>query len=292
MLDLHMHSNVSLDGDFTPEQLAEMCKESGLDMAALTDHNSARGVRSFEHEAKERGMAVLPGIELDCICEGVDLHLLGYGIDCDDSRYGQIENAILEQKRVSSRERMKILKELGIYFDENRVLSLARDGIVVGEMIAEAALADAQNLGNPLLEPYRPGGLRSNNPYVNFFWDYCSQGKIAFIPVNYMNVRDAVTLIQNTGGFSVIAHPAVTVGRREDLIASMVEMGVCGIEVFSSYHTGEDIRYYRELAEQYHLLKTAGSDFHGKNKPAVKLGETNGMSKEDEAVLRDYLEKR
>ncbi len=290
MLDLHMHSNISLDGEFSPERLAALCREHGMKLVSLTDHNSVRGILPFMEKARECGITVLPGVELDCTCDGLDLHLLGYGIDVTDKRYLEVEEEILEQKRASSRERMNILSGLGICFDEEKVLALAHDGIVVGEMIAEAALADERNMGNPILEPYRKGGARGDNPNVNFFWDFCSQGKPAFLPVRYMEVKEAVTLIRDTGGFSVIAHPAVTVGRREQMISSILELGASGIEVFSSYHRDEDIRYYRELADRYGVLKTAGSDFHGRNKPAVRLGDTNGMTKADEAVIWEYLD--
>lgn len=273
-LDLHMHSQISLDGEFTPERLAEICRDSGIKVAALSDHNSVRGVERMMTACSRFGIRAIPAIELDCTFDGVDLHLLGYGIDFQDSRYRELEEGILAQKKGNSTRMMKILKEAGILFDEEKVLALSRDGIVVGETIAEAALADDRNADNPLLVPYRKGGERADNPYVNFFWDYCAQGKPAYLPVSYPSFEEAQKLITETGGISVIAHPINTVGRSRERIGALKEKGAAGLEVYSSYHAKEDIEWFHELAEELELLETMGSDFHGKTKPSVFPGRT------------------
>ncbi len=171
------------------------------------------------------GIREIPAVELDCTFDGVDLHLLGYGIDFHDRRYTELENRILSQKKKNSSDAMKILKDTGIIFEEEKVLALSRNGIVVGETIAEAALADERNLNNPLLAPYRAGGERGDNPYVNFFWDFCSQGKPAYLPVDYPAFEEAQKLIEDTGGISVIAHPINTVGHNRERIRAMKKRG-------------------------------------------------------------------
>lgn len=274
-IDLHMHSIISLDGEFTPAQLAKLCYESGLKTAALTDHNSVRGVSEMTQEALKYGIQIIPGIELDCTCQDLDLHLLGYGIDITDKRFEENERCILKQKQAGSVQTMDLLHQAGIAFDPEKVMELSRDGVVIGETIAEVALEDDRNFNNPLMKPYYPGGSRSDNPYVNFFWDFCSQGKTAFIPVSYITVEEAINLVRSAGGVSVIAHPGATVKHDEEKIAHMVECGVTGIEVYSSYHSKDDILYYQEIAAKYHLVPTMGSDYHGKTKPAVRLGGTN-----------------
>lgn len=289
-IDLHMHSDISLDGEFEPKQLAALCRKSGLQTAALTDHNSVRGVEAFCKAAKSEGIHPVRGIEIDCTCEDVNLHLLGYHIDSSDRRYRDLEEEILQQKREASGEEMKIIQELGIYFDEVQVRKLSREGIVVGEMIAEAALQDARNEKNPLLQPYRRGGSRENNPYVNFFWDFFSQGKPAYIPVRYPSFEEALKLIQETGGFGVIAHPVNTVEKREEMISKMIQKGVAGIEVFCSYHKPEDVSYYEKLADTYKVIKTCGSDFHGKTKPSVYLGDISGATQKDRETLLYFIQ--
>ncbi len=271
-VDLHMHSIYSLDGEYTPSELVSLCKKKNLSMAALTDHNSVRGVDEFCKAAEAAGIAALTGIELDCIYNEVDLHLLGYNIDAVDKRYAQLEEAVLEQKRSSAQEYLRIFRDMGIHLDDKQMEKVSREGVYTGEMIAEVALADIRNENHPILVPYRLGGSRSDNPYVNFFWDYCAQGKEAYIPIEYITFEEALALITDTGGFAVIAHPSHTIGRCKETIEYMVSCGVRGLEVFSSYHTMDDISYYAQIAEELHLLKTAGSDFHGKTKPSVELG--------------------
>lgn len=290
--DLHLHSEFSLDGEYSPEDLARICCRHGVTWASLTDHNCVRGTRRFMEAARLEGVRAIAGTELDCICKNVDLHLLGYGIDAHDARYRAAEEEILEQKRETSRERVRILREMGIRFEERRIRQLSRDGIVTGEMIAEAALEDERNRNLSLLEPYRPGGARAENPYVNFFWDFCSQGKAAFLPIRYPSFEEACRLIRDTGGAAVIAHPVNTVGYQEDLICYMAQQGVEGLEVFSSYHSSEDIRYYQNIAKRYGLIMTAGSDFHGKTKPSVRPGHINGMGEEDQRKLENWLNSR
>lgn len=281
-MDLHMHSDISLDGEVPPEKLAELCGRARLNIVSLTDHNSVRGVAQMKKAAKSYGITVINGVELDCICDGVDLHLLGYGIDITDIRYLDIEQNILGQKQQSSSLRMKMLHDMGIQFADGKVMELARGGVVVGEMIAEAALSDARNQSNPLMHPYFPGGSRCDNPCLNFFWDFCAQGKPAFIPVNYISFEEAVKLIRDTGGTAVIAHPGNTVLRDEEMIRYMHNCGVEGIEAYSSYHNSEQTEYYCKLADRLGMIKTMGSDFHGKTKPSVCLGTTPGHEYEME----------
>lgn len=281
-IDLHMHSIISLDGEYEPEELAVLCKENGVVVASLTDHNSVRGVKRMAEAGKKMGFQVVPGVELDCIYGDLNLHLLGYGIDVEHPEFEKNEENLLMQKKNASRNEMDIIKELGIFFEEEAVMKLARDGIVVGEMIGEAAIADPRNRQNPLVQPYLPGGARSDNPYVNFFWDYFSQGKPAFLPIRYMSFSQALNLIREAGGIPVIAHPGQTVKGNEEMIREMVSLGVRGLEVYSSYHSLEEVEYYRRLADDLGILKTIGSDFHGKTKPSVYLGKTNGDVDEEE----------
>ena len=276
-VDLHMHSTYSSDGTYTPSQLMVLCAEAGLTTVSLTDHNSARGVKEAEEKAKELGICLVPGIELDCSCQGISIHLLGYGIQTENERLYQAEKDVLRKEQEASSERMRLVKKTGIIFDEELVSKLSWNGVITGEMIGEAALREECNRQHPLMRELYPGGSRSENPFVNFYWDICAPGKPAYVPVEYMTFEHARKLIDELGGVSVIAHPGQNIGENADLIRYMKEQGVWGLEVCSSYHTLDQVQYYSQLAEQFGLQKTAGSDFHGKTKPSVKLGVINGL---------------
>lgn len=279
-IDLHMHSNISLDGEFAPETLMEKCHENRLSHVSLTDHNSTRGIEEALKTSKRLGITLLPGIELDCTYKGVNLHLLGYGIDYHDPRFSAYEKDVINQEMKSSSERMQLVRDLGILFSDEDIEKLAPDGVVTGEKIAEAALRDSKNKTHPLMKPYFPGGERSNNPMVNFYWDFCAKGKPAYVHITYMSLEEAVALVDSAGGIPFLAHPGNNIGMDEELLKGIISTGVKGIEVYSSYHTKEQTAYYKNKVEEINLLFSSGSDFHGKTKPSIHLGGTESEGNE------------
>jgi predicted metal-dependent phosphoesterase TrpH len=288
-LDLHMHSNISNDGEYTPSQLMRLCKQHGLKTVALADHNSVRGIAKAQKSANELGIEFICAIELDCQFEGVNLHLLGYGIDPTLPEFEKNEMDILKKEQDASSKLINLVLDLGIHLDIEKVLDFAIEGVVTGEMIAEAALEDKRNQNNPLLEPYRNNGKRSDNPYVNFYWDFCSQGKPAYVPVQFIGLNEAIQLIRKARGLAVLAHPGINIGQNQKILEDIVACGVDGMEVYSSYHDENMVAFYNEQAEKFHLLKTMGSDFHGKTKPAIKLG---SMSCHEEIDIYHQFKKK
>lgn len=271
-LDLHMHSNISNDGEYTPSQLMQLCKQHGLKTVALADHNSIRGIEAAQKSANELGIEFIRAIELDCQFEGVNLHLLGYGIDPTVPEFEKNEMDILKKEQDASSKLIHLVQDLGIHLEIEEVLDLAIEGVVTGEMIAEVALEDKRNQNNPLLEPYRKNGKRSDNPYVNFYWDFCSQGKPAYVPIQFPGLNEAIQLIRKARGIAVLAHPGINIGQDQKILEGIVSCGIDGMEVYSSYHDESMVAFYVKQAEKFHLLKTMGSDFHGKTKPAIRLG--------------------
>ncbi len=285
-LDLHMHSLHSADGQYTPTQLMELCAGAGVQVAALADHNCVRGVAEAMEAARTYGIRVIPAVELDCEFEDTHIHLLGYGVRHTDPRYEVLTQEVMAEDWARGRALMENVRALGFRFGDAAVLALANQDIVVGEMLAEVILADPENEGDPRLAPYRPGGLRADNPYVNFYWDFCSPGKAAAPPpaARSMDFSAAMALITATGGIGVLAHPGITVGRNRDAIARMAAQGMAGVEVCSSYHSPGDISFFEEATRAAGLFATLGSDFHGKNKPSVRLGAVDCGGRE-EALL-------
>lgn len=276
-IDLHMHSNISNDGDFSPAELMKMCSKAGIKTAALADHNSVRGVAEAIKEGEKFGVKVIPAIEIDCTYKEYNLHVLGYNIDYNDKVFEKIEKNVFEQELKSGDKRMALVKEAGIFFDEEKVRKLSYDGIITGEMIGEAAIEDERNRENPLITPYLEGGTRSNNPYVNFYWDWCSKGKPAYVPIKYITLKEAIDIIHKTGGKAVLAHPNNNIGMNEEVFKEIAAEGIEGVEVFSSYHSKENAEFFLKMAEKYNVSVTCGSDFHGKTKPAIKLGEMGNL---------------
>ena len=188
---------------------------------------------------------------------------------------------------MAAREKIRLFQSAtGIPVDEDEVLAASSDGVVPGELIADILLAQKEAPQYEILRPYLPGGAKSDMPNVRFYWDFFSEGKPAYVPVHYISLADAVSLIHDAGGISVLAHPGQNLARSEtELLESMLFREIDGIEAFSSYHDVETAAYYVEVAEKNRLLITCGSDFHGRHKPAIRLG-GHGSFWDDGRIMR------
>ena len=281
-IDLHMHSYYSDDGEFEPKQLIDLCLEKNIKYFSIADHNSVRGIKEAKEYCVGKNINIILAIELDCTFKEINLHVLGYGIDYDKTVFYDIEDNIIKQEQFASKKRMKLVKELGIDFSDEVINSLSRNGVVNGEMIAEAAMD--KNHENPLLMPYYENGSRSDNPYVNFYWDYCAQGKAAYAEVSFISLQEAINIIEESGGIPILAHPGNNIKENINLLEQIISCGIKGIEVYSSYHSKEQVEFYKKFSLKHKLLLTCGSDFHGKTKPSIVIGGTDCEGIEDKII--------
>ena len=270
-VDLHMHSIKSDDGEYSGEQLMKLCYQAGLKIVSIADHNSVAAVADAKITASALGLTLISAIEINCVIDEVELHVLGYGINEADTSFTILRESLLKQEQAVAQTRIQLAKDLGLYLDEEKIYALSHEGCVTGEVIAEVALMDERN--NEFMKAYLPGGTRSDNPYVNFYWDYCSQGKPAYVKIDYMSLKEAVDMIHNAGGIAILAHPGNNTKENISLLDKIFSYGVVGLEAYSSYHTPKQIEFYRHYAHIHQLSITAGSDFHGKTKPSIHLGE-------------------
>lgn len=279
-IDLHMHSMYSDDGEYTPEQLVEMCYDAGIKIMAIADHNWIKANEKASQRAKELQIIYIPAIEIDCTYKGVNLHVLGYGID-NDEFLNQLGKDIEKQELACSMKKIELTNALGFDLKKEQLDQLSENGVYTGEMFGEALLKDCRYQNHELLKPYRDGGTRSDNPYVNFYWDYYAQGKPCYTEIHFPTLEETIQLIKKHHGVPVLAHPGNNLNGRFELFDEMIDLGLQGVECFSSYHTLETSNYFYEKAKDLQLLYTCGSDFHGKTKPAIHLGE-NGCSNSQE----------
>jgi predicted metal-dependent phosphoesterase TrpH len=277
-LDLHMHSSESMDGEFTPEELVLIAKESGVKVMALCDHNLTTGVKRAVNAAQKAGIVCIPAVELDVECAGRNFHIIGYGIDPDQEELVAFGERTRKKKAQNGRKRIQKMRELGFYFEEEEVIRRSEQGNIIIAKIFEVVLEDERNQGNPLVEKYR----NSVMPGVDFFWDNCAApGSIGHVAEGNQSAAEGIRCIKAAGGVPILAHPGVNVGESAYYFEKLVEAGIEGVEAFCSYHQkGEDV-FYREQAAQYGLFFTQGSDFHGKLKPQIKAGSIeSGMEEE------------
>lgn len=288
-IDLHMHSIYSTDGEFDSKTLVDKCLERKIKYFSIADHNCVKAIDEAKAYCRDKDIEIIPAVELDCTFNGVNLHVLGYGIDYHNPIFSEIEEDIIFQEQAASKERMKLIRKLGIDFSDEIIARLSRSGIVTGEMIAEAAMEFDKGHVNPLLKPYYENGSRSDNPYVNFYWDFCAQGKPAYADVKFIGLKEAIKIIEENEGIPALAHPGNNLRENSNLLETIIAFGIKGIEAYSSYHSEKQIMFYKEFALRHKLLLTCGSDFHGKTKPSISIGCSNCENNE-EVIISELKE--
>ena len=279
-IDLHMHSMYSDDGEYTPTQLVDMCHEAGVKIMAIADHNWVKANEEAKKHADELGMTYIPAIEIDCTYKGVNLHVLGYGID-NQEVFNQLGEDIEKQELAYSMKKLELTNALGFDLKKEQLDALSTNGVYTGEMFGEALLNDSRYDDHELLNPYRQGGERSDNPYVNFYWDYYAQGKPCYTEIHFPTLEETIQLIHQQGGVALLAHPGNNLKGQFELFDEMVALGLDGVECFSSYHTTETNEYFYNKAKELNVLYTCGSDFHGKTKPSIHLGENGCLNPQE-----------
>lgn len=279
-IDLHMHSMYSDDGEYTPTQLVDMCHEAGVKIMAIADHNWVKANEEAKKHADELGMTYIPAIEIDCTYKGVNLHVLGYGID-NQEVFNQLGEDIEKQEIACSMKKLELMNALGFDLKKEQLDALSTNGVYTGEMFGETLLNDSRYDDHELLKPYRQGGERSDNPYVNFYWDYYAQGKPCYTEIHFPTLEETIQLIHQHGGVALLAHPGNNLKGQFELFDEMVALGLDGVECFSSYHTTETNEYFYNKAKELNVLYTCGSDFHGKTKPSIHLGENGCLNPQE-----------
>lgn len=271
--DLHMHSEQSSDGQLTVDELLDMAESKGLETIALCDHDSIAKVREIMAKGKERGIEVLPAIEITTNYKDSGVHLLGYGIDLDDpwicSLQAQSEKIMEDAFHTRV---LKVTGKYGIDVDEEDIIRRAA-GKNPWFTLMDTIFADPRAQEIEELHPYLKGGDRSDPAPVNFFWDKCQNGSDLYVPVEYPDLLDSIARVKEAGGVPIIAHPFKTFYHDEESLKEVQEGGAMGLEAYSNYHTTEQIEWYKDYAKEHGLLITCGSDFHGEKKPSIEMGE-------------------
>lgn len=271
-IDLHMHSSYSDDADFPVDVVIARCIANGISTLAITDHNCACSVPEANALASPN-LNVLSGIEIDCTFAGRNFHLLGYGFTPSND-FVEIQNNFAAIQRELTPKKFEKLRKLNFYLDEQRLAEVCGGAIPQEEQMGEVILADERNHSHPLLLPYRAGGDRADMPLINFYWDFFGPGKICYMPVTYPAMSKMVEVIRHNGGIPILAHIGANVKQEHtQVIDEMLKIGVMGVEVFSSYHSAELASQLYAFTVSRSAFVTCGSDFHGRNKPKIEVGQ-------------------
>jgi len=275
LVDLHLHSSYSSDGQYPPGELVALAAAEGLAAVALTDHDDVGGLAEFMAAAPSLGVETIAGVELTCDLGERWVHILGYFINW---RADSMQKALAElaaARRAQAAGRLARLRALGIVVDDERLAAAARGQPPVGPIIGTVVLNDPANDGHPLLEEFRRGP-KAAMPYFHFDRDMLSHGRPAYFPVKRMSPAAAIAVINAAGGVAVFAHPGDKFRLPDDerVFRDLAAAGLAGVEAYCSYHHPEQEAAFADLARRLGLVATAGSDFHGpKVKPFVRLGQ-------------------
>lgn len=285
MIDLHIHTNASSDGQHTPREIFEMAKRISLEAIAFADHNTVASLDEGFRLSGEFGIEFVPAIEINTVFGELDLHLLAYYVDYKNQEFTVWLDEINKEKIEQGFKRFEKLKELGFVFDIEDVEKLSKGHIPSGATFLKAILSRKENAGDQRLRRYIDGD-RSDSPSLNFYLDYLRGGKPAYVALTACDTVNGIKKVKTFGGVPVLAHPSDTPA---DAIDALIQEGLAGLEVYSSRHTEEEIRYYMEVVKRHQILYTAGSDFHGKQiKPNVELACIKGNSYKIIENLRQY----
>ena len=251
--DLHCHTTAS-DGLLSPTELIRLAAELGLKGIGITDHDTIQGWNEAEEAGNYYKILVLRGIELNTDWQGKEVHILGYELDNSSNYLNDKLKGLVYARKQRMLEILERLATMGINITEDEVGQFAQ-----GDSIGRPHIAQA------LLER---GYIRN---IKEGFERYIGQGAPAYVPRYKLTPEEGIELIRKAHGIPVLAHPGMQ--RLEEGIPAWVEVGLQGIEVIHSEHKPDDVTRYRALAQQYNLLTTGGSDFHGvTRKPGVELG--------------------
>ncbi|MBO5373313.1 MAG: PHP domain-containing protein [Lachnospiraceae bacterium] len=257
-IDLHVHSTES-DGTFTPAELVLEAQKAGLSAFALTDHDTVNGVAAAKEAAKNTEIELISGVELSTEYKDKEVHVVGLFLDETDSALLK-HLALFRQKRDGRNEAMcALLRKEGFDITEE----------AMRKMFPEAAVLTRAHVANFLV----------NKGYISSisvaFDKYIGDGCRCQVSREMITPQEGIKLIHNAGGVAVLAHPILykmSDTRIHELLADCKNTGLDGVEaIYSTYQPGDE-RYIRKLAAEYDLKISGGSDFHGTNKPRIKLG--------------------
>lgn len=290
--DLHMHSHYSKDGELTPTQLIQIAKQKQLSVVALCDHDCMKGIEEMTNAGKKEQIQVIPAIEFSTLFrDDFECHLLGYGIDIHQDYFQQITEKVNTLVDDAFHTRVEKLESYyPVKIDEEQILKDAGNEnpwfLMCTRMFSNPEYKDIEDF-----KDYISGGKRSDPAPVNFFWDKCQKGSPLYVRVEFPSFKETIDKIHAAGGIAILAHPFRTFYQNEELLQQAIEDGIDGIEAFSNYHEPKHNQYYEEYAKKHGLLITCGSDFHGKHKPSISMGEYGYEGEEKEQYLNAFLQK-
>ncbi len=256
--DLHSHSTAS-DGTLSPSGLVQAAHAAGVNVLALTDHDTTDGLNEAGAVATRLGLQLVAGVEISVSWQPLTVHILGLNINPGCAALQDGLEGLSEFRDWRAEEIARRLEKSGIGGAYEGACALTRGRIVSRTHFAHYLVAAGHAVS-----------------VREVFKRFLVHGKPGFVPGQWASLEDALAWIRRAGGLAVIAHPAryrLTATRLRRLIGEFKELGGAGIEVVSGSHTRDNIDTMAMYARREALLASRGSDYHGPENPWVRLGE-------------------
>ncbi len=240
--DMHTHTTFS-DGNNSPCALVRLAKSKGIDALGITDHDSVEGINQAIECGKEYGIKIIPGVELSTDVNDKEVHILGYFIDYTDKSLKEYLDFFRKERAHRAKRIIKKLNSLDIKINFDQVLQEARYSAIGRPHIANVMIKN---------------NFVSN--YQEAFQKYLGDYAPAYERKIHVSLKSAIKLINDSKGLAFLAHPGKM---PEDLLQTILASEIDGIEVVHPSHSESRSKFYRGLVNQYCLLASGGSDFHG-----------------------------
>lgn len=270
-IDLHLHTNIS-DGSDTVQELYKKVTESGIHTFSVTDHDMIDGTLAMEQLLKtndNKELHFIRGIEFSCITPVKKCHILGYNFDPENQKF-------LDTLELGIRLRQEKTQKRIDYWKNERKIELTKEE---ADWLYSVKSPGRPHFGQIIMNRGLAPDLRTA---IKEYVSPCKVGN------DRINATDAIHAIRQAGGIAVWAHPLGGEGEKrltyEEFylqLSELIKSGVQGLECYYSRYSQEDISFLLEAAHKYHLLVSAGSDYHGANKPNLYIGKLS----EDNVII-------
>ncbi len=243
--DLHTHTLAS-DGTCPPAENVRLAREAGLAAVAITDHDTVAGIEEALEAGQSLGVEVIPGVEISSFANGQDIHVLGYFVPHQDETFKRALAGLRDTRHERNKLVIERLRELGLK-------------LTLEEVYRRKEGTD-KNIGRPhIAEAMMERGYVQS--IEEAFDKYLGKGGLAYVNPPRITPQQAIDLIRKAGGVAVLAHPGLY--NDDELVEELIVYGLDGLEVWHPDNREDGVERYYRLADEYGLIMTGGSDFHG-----------------------------
>lgn len=266
--DLHTHTHCS-DGTLSPEDLVDRSVERGLEVLAVTDHDTVAGVDPAKKASTDRGLQLVAGVELSTTVNQEEVHLLAYGIEPENAALQRHLQAMKTARKRRVHRIVERLRKIGLKFVDETLSREVETNPSVGRPHVAEALVRAGHV----------------DTIRQAFEEYLARDRSGFVAKPEFPASKALDLVHEAGGVGVLAHPGhwTPSGR----LRHLVEVGLDGIEITHPSHDSTLQQYYGRMARAYDLLVTGGSDYHGRAEEEARAFGSLGMTRDEWERFRE-----